>query len=154
MAYNYLRILEDAISDAYFAMEQDDLDNSHTVEELVKAAEVRHELPEPVACHAEICIHPSSCAMSVEPRAGSYLLDIVESPEISREQSLSSLENDKWHIQLVSSDFSAVSEARAKNLGYLDYKYVIQGNRGAGPVVFKITTTQKGYVFLCQPPGR
>lgn len=151
LAYNYLRMLEDAISDAYFAMEQDDTDNSHTLEVLMK--EERHEIPEPVACHPEICTHPSSCAMSVEPRAEKYLVDIIESPAISREKSLEVQPSEQWHIQLIESDIHAVTEARAKGLGYLDLKYVIQGNKDAGPVVFSIKTTQKAYIFVCEPPG-
>ena len=151
LAYNYLRMLEDAIADAYFAMEEDEKDGSKLVDDLLKPE--HHEVPEAVACHPEICTHPAQCAMSVEPRAEGYLLDLVESPEISREQSLERQPNDKWHIQLIESDIEAVMHSKGANLGYLDLKYVIQGNKEAGPITFAIETKQKGYIFVCEPPG-
>jgi hypothetical protein len=106
LAYHYLRLLEDSLSDAYFALANGEVRWPHgyliynssqcfclcttpvsllslplfeQVSSLLEP-EVR-KLPPPLACDAALCGHPTSCALTYEPRAESYLLDYVTKPD-------------------------------------------------------------------------
>ena len=119
--------------------------------EALKREEVT--IPEVVACEKEFCENPATCAMSFEPRVESYLPDFVTGPKLSGTKSDENVDNGRWHVQLAEGDQGAVDFSRKEGFGYLDLKYVLQGNKAAGPITLKITTKKKGHIILCQPPG-
>lgn len=42
---------------------------------------------------------------------------------------------------------------KSKERGYLDVKYLLYGNKDAGPISFEIMAKKSGTLFLCQTPG-
>jgi len=113
-------------------------------------------LPKPLACDPELCSMPQRCLMTYEPRAdgGANLMDAVEEPfDLKRMEGTKHYPNNAWHVQLFETDFEALDAVFKEKLGYLDLKYVLQGNDQAGPISFKFSSTRAGRVFICQPPG-
>lgn len=147
LAYHYLDLLREALEKSIEHLKANGFDKESWNEK-----EKPLEVPAPASCHPDICTHPSYCSTTFEPRVGNNLLDLVKLPAVSPTAD-STTSSDKWHLRLYEADQDAVAHAKEKNLGYLDMKYVIQGNKAAGALKLEIETFQEGPVFLCEPPG-
>lgn len=147
LAYHYLDLLREALEKSIEHLKSDGFDKNSW-----NAKEKKIEVPAPVSCHPDLCTNPSYCSTTFEPRVGSNLLNLVKLPAVSSTPD-TSVTSDKWHLQLYEADQDAVAHAKQKNLGYLDMKYVIQGNQAAGTLKLEVETLKEGQVFLCEPPG-
>ena len=85
------------------------------------------------------------CLTTYEPRADpeSHLLDYVIPTN-----------SYKWEREIMEMFMEKHIIEKAKTQGYKDFKYMIYGNKDAGPLSLKITIKKGGAVFLCQPPGK
>lgn len=117
--------------------------------------EEKPAIPAPLICDPEFCNVPAQCAMTFEPKVQGSLLDKISSPATLQKAraTLEDQDNGQWHLQLFKSDQSAVESSRAQGFGYLDMKYILQGDKEAGPLEFRISSTKKHYMLFCQPPG-
>lgn len=119
-------------------------------------ADAQQPLPKPLHCDPLICGEPTQCALTYQPRAEGWGLQelLVRAPEAATTAAptLDAGDNKAWHVQLYAPDHEAVAYAQAEGFGYLDFKYVLQGAKEAGPLTMKVTTTAKQRLYLCQPP--
>ena len=86
------------------------------------------------------------CITSFEPRHDpeSHLLDYV----VPNGDNRPAFEHEIFEMI---SDKGIITKARSQ--GYLDYKYMLYGNKDSSPLSIKITVMKTGKVHLCQPPG-
>jgi hypothetical protein len=160
LAYHYLRLLDDALADAHAAKAADvKAGSTEEASKLVAAAEKESSgpLPPPLHCDPLICLEPTQCALTYEPRAAGWGLQevLVTAPEEARTAvpSLKTQDSGKWHVQLYAPDQEAVALGKEFGGNYLDLKYVLQGNKDAGPLTLRLQTTKAQRLYFCQPPG-
>ena len=112
-------------------------------------------LPPPLYCDPLFCGSPASCAMTFEPKQQSSLLDLVLSPKglWAATPTIDPQDNKKWHTQLFEADHDAAAFSQVQGFEYLDMKYVLQGNRDAGPLTLAVETQTKQRILFCQPPS-
>jgi hypothetical protein len=113
------------------------------------------ELPPPLYCDPLFCGPAARCAMTFEPKQQDSLLDLVLAPEgLSRAKpTIDSQDSKKWHVQLFEADHEGVQFSQGHGFEYLDLKYVLQGNKHAGPLTLAVETQTKQHLLFCQPPG-
>lgn len=162
LAYHYLQLLDDALVDAYYARSVDLLRGGKMRAEqdkLVAAADADAVIPvpKPLDCDPVVCKAPMKCAMTYEPRTAGWGLQelLVQAPEAAKtaEPTLEAGNNTEWHVQLYGPDHEAVVFALENHYGYLDRKYVLQGNKDAGSLTLRVTTSTRQHLYFCQPPG-
>lgn len=162
LAHHYLRLLDDALADAYAAITADLKAGGSSTAEQAKllaaaAAEEAAPLPEPLHCDPRLCQDATRCALMYEPRAAGAGLQeaLVAGPEVAKTAvpSIDAQDSGAWHVQLYTPDHEAVAFAVSQAYGYLDRKYALQGNAKAGPLTLRVTTTRTQRLFVCQPPA-
>jgi len=120
-----------------------------------KKKKEKMELPPPLYCDPLFCAAAASCAMTFEPKQQDSLLDLVISPEglPKAKPTIDPQDSKKWHVQLFEADHEGVQFSQAQGFKYLDMKYVLQGNKDAGPLTLAVETQSKQHLLFCQPPG-
>ncbi|EWM27034.1 hypothetical protein Naga_100056g3 [Nannochloropsis gaditana] len=161
LAHHYLRLLDEAIISVLAALNGENtmlkletlLETTTPLEQDPTVNEFK--LPPPLYCDDFFCGSPASCAMTFEPIAQGSLLELVVSPPEPKtaKPTIESQNNSVWHTQLITYDQNAVVNARNRGAQYLDMKYVLQGNKYAGPLVLGVKTHKKHHMLFCQPPG-
>lgn len=154
LGHHYLTLLDEALVDVQGAVEKNE------VPQLVAAAKKKEEeegaaLPAPLYCDPMFCGRAASCAMTFEPRVQGSLLDLVLVPAglDKAAPTIESQDNKNWHTQLFEMDHEGVTFSQEQGFHYLDMKYVLQGNKEAGPLNLQVESTTKHHMLLCQPPG-
>lgn len=107
------------------------------------SAEHRHLPAKPL--HESDFIDHMQCYTTFEPRQdpGSHLLDLRVPDDSSK----------KWKVDIMEQLMDPGIITKARSQGYKDFKYMIFGNKDAGPLSLKINVRTKGTGSLCQPPG-
>ena len=179
LGYHYLNLLNEALAEVHGAMEMDAQQSQAQAEEETKDkatsnsnlqsvlaaakamqdAATNNPLPTPTYCQKEYCEFPTSSAITYEPRVGvqSSLINRLVKPTKPiinpSPPTLDGASNDHWHVQLFEADHDAVSLSQSLNFGYLDMKYVLQGNKAADLLELEVVTQRENSLVLCQPPG-
>jgi hypothetical protein len=161
LAHHYLRLLDEAIISVLAALHgENTMPKLETLLETTTPLEQdptvnEFKLPPPLYCDDFFCGSPASCAMTFKPIAQGSLLELVVSPPELKtaKPTIESQNNSMWHTQLITYDQNAVVNARNRGAQYLDMKYVLQGNKYAGPLVLGVETHNKHHMLFCQPPG-
>lgn len=62
-------------------------------------------------------------------------------------------ESFQWSFNIIDALKNPRAVSRHRSLGYQDFRHVLIGNNGSGPLSLSINIRQPGSLVLCQPPG-
>ena len=115
---------------------------------IAKHESSEHKHVPPVPLYASPYPDHVQCFTTYEPRndASLHLMNIVIPP---------SDPNKAWKVdimELLMDKMPAIIQ-RSRDRGYLDYKYMVYGNKDSSPLNLKINIQSAGLGLLCGPPG-
>lgn len=150
LAYAYLGWFEKAVDQVYERVSAKEPDLSPLLPAKLK-------MPPPTQCQPELCADLATCVTSFEPRMGPDLKGAIifpkEVPFVRDSHAAQTNEMKAWHEQLYFCDVGAVDYMLQEQFNYKDRKYVIQGEKGQGPVKLSFESTKENYFIACSAPG-
>eukprot|EP00596_Hydrurales_sp_CCMP1899_P007177 CAMPEP_0119044184 /NCGR_PEP_ID=MMETSP1177-20130426/29321_1 /TAXON_ID=2985 /ORGANISM="Ochromonas sp, Strain CCMP1899" /LENGTH=376 /DNA_ID=CAMNT_0007013835 /DNA_START=275 /DNA_END=1402 /DNA_ORIENTATION=+ len=142
--YFWLLIYKDALKNVKSRL-SDEKDLKLAVQKLEKHHEHRYILP-PEVMHKSDFSDDMQCLTTFEPRAdpGSDLINFIipngdDRPAFKRE--------------IIENFMDAGIVKKATKQGYLDFKYMLYGNKESSPLSLLVNVAKAGIAFMCSPPG-
>lgn len=150
LAWNYLGFFEKALAGVHEKIAAKEADLSSLLPEKLV-------VPPPTQCQPELCGELAQCSTSFEPREGGGLMERVifpkEVPFVKDSEQARTNAVKTWHEQLYFGDVAAVDHMLDNGWNYLDRKYIIQGDKNAGPLQLEFESTTENYFVVCSAPG-